>query len=276
MVCYSFLMSVYYKEKPDFLKIAIESMLNQSITPNEIIIVKDGNLGIELNEIIDNYVKSNASLFTILENKENIGLGPSLRKGVEISRNELIARMDSDDYSEPDRIEKQLKIFEDDDSLGIVGCFEAEFLDDIDNIVSIHRVPETNDEIFKFMKRRCAILHPTVIFKKTDVINSGNYQKTSFYDVYEDYDLFSRMVFNCKIRSYNIQEPLYRIRTSYDFFERRGGKKYAKTVLRFKWHLFKEHNISFIDFVISGFGQAFICILPNRIRKWFYLKFLRK
>ena len=61
MVCYSFLMSVYYKEKPDFLKIAIESMLNQSITPNEIIIVKDGNLGIELNEIIDNYVKSNAN-----------------------------------------------------------------------------------------------------------------------------------------------------------------------------------------------------------------------
>ena len=126
------------------------------------------------------------------------------------------------------------------------------------------------------MRRRCAVLHPTVIFKKSEVIRAGNYQETSFYAVYEDYDLFARMIFDAKVKCYNIQECLYYIRTSEDFYERRGGKKYAKTVLRFKWHLFKKGHMSFIDFCVSGLGQAFVCVLPNKVRKLIYMKLLRK
>ncbi|MFR2166550.1 MAG: hypothetical protein ACLS5W_01395 [Coprococcus sp.] len=119
----------------------------------------------------------------------------------------------------------------------MVGSFEAEFIGEKDNIVSVHRVPETHNEITKFMRRRCAILHPTVMYKKSAVIRSGNYHSVPLY---EDYDLFARMVLEYNVRSYNIQENLYYIRTSEDFFKRRGGLKYARTVLNFKWNQHKK------------------------------------
>ena len=246
------------------------------VIPDEFILVKDGPLGDELENIIDDFIKECPTLFTIIQNKKNLGLGPALRKGVEKSRNELIARMDSDDYSCPDRCERQLKVFEGDYSLGMVGSYEAEFIGEINNIVSIHKKPEKSSEIFKYMRRRCAVLHPTVMYKKSEVIKSGNYQETSVYPLYEDYDLFSRMIFDKKVKCYNIQDTIYYIRTSEDFYERRGGLAYARTALRFKWHLFKRKNISLMDFIISGFGQFLVCILPNKLRKLFYLKVLRK
>lgn len=273
---YSVLMSVYYKEKPEYLRLAIQSMLDQTVRADEFIIIKDGPLTPELNFVIDEYVSQNPELFTIIENSTNLGLGPALRKGVIASKNELIARMDSDDYSIPERCEKQLKLFEDNPELGMVGSYEAEFVDNINNVVSVHKKPESSQEIYKYMRRRCALLHPTVLFKKSEVVRAGNYQEESYYVLYEDYDLFARMIFDAHVKCYNVQECLYYIRTSDDFYERRGGMNYAKTVLRFKWHLFKQKHMTFVDFCISGLGQAFVCILPNRVRKLFYMKVLRK
>lgn len=272
---YSVLMSVYHKEKPQYLNLAIQSMIDQTIKPDEFIIVKDGPLTSELDEVINDYEKKYPGLFTIVVNEINLGLGPALRKGVEVARNNLIARMDSDDFVVSDRCEKQLKVFSLDDEIGMVGSFEAEFIDQIENVISIHKVPEMHEDIKKFMRRRCAVLHPTVIFKKNEVIRAGNYQANSDYPVYEDYDLFARMIFDANVHCYNVQESLYYIRTSEEFFERRGGLAYAKTVLRFKWQLFKKGNMSFLDFVISGLGQAFVCILPNKWRRSFYMKLLR-
>lgn len=272
---YSVLMSVYFKEQPDFLNAAIQSMVDQTIKPDQFIIVKDGPLTPELDQVIDEYDSKYPGLFTIIANKTNLGLGPALRKGVLESRNELIARMDSDDFCVSDRVEKQLKIFTKHPEIGMVGSFEAEFINDIGNVVAIHKVPENSKAIKQFMKRRCAVLHPTVIFKKSAVIAAGNYQETSVYAVYEDYDLFARMIFDANIKCFNIQECLYYIRTSEDFYERRGGFKYAKTVLRFKWHLFRKKNMSLADFCISGIGQAAVCILPNKLREIFYMTFLR-
>lgn len=269
---YTVLMSVYYKEKGEYLHKAIDSMLSQTVAPDEFIIVEDGPLTGELNDVINSYVSSYPTIFNIIKLKKNGGLGPALAIGIENSKNELIARMDSDDYVVPDRCKKQLSIFEKDPQLGIVGSYEAEFVDNIDNVISIHKVPETNNEIKKFMRRRCALLHPTVMYKKNEVLKSGNYRDVHLY---EDYDLFARMVLENNVKSYNIQESLYYIRTSADFFERRGGIKYAKTVLNFKYDLMKKGDMSPLDFLISGLGQAFVCILPNDVRKQFYLKFLR-
>lgn len=273
---YSVLMSVYHKEKPEYLRLAIQSMLDQTVKADEFIVVKDGPLTSELDSVIDEFISSHPGLFTIINNPINLGLGPALRKGVTASKNELIARMDSDDYSIPERCEKQLKVFEKEPELGMVGSYEAEFIDSIDNVVSVHKEPENNQEINKYMRRRCAVLHPTVLFKKSEVVRAGNYQETSFYAMYEDYDLFARMIFDAKVKCYNIQECLYYIRTSEDFYERRGGVNYAKTVLRFKWHLFKNRHMTFVDFCISGLGQALICVLPNKLRKAFYMKVLRR
>lgn len=269
---YTVLMSVYIKEKAEYLELSILSMLDQTIPPDEFIIVKDGSLTTELNAVIDFYNQKYHGLFNIIENEKNLGLGPALAKGIIASKNELIARMDSDDVSEKTRCEKQLAAFKKDPDLEMVGSFEAEFVGDKDNVVSIHRVPERHSEITKFMCRRCAILHPTVMYKKKAVIRSGNYHSVPLY---EDYDLFARMVLEYNVRSYNIQENLYYIRTSEDFFKRRGGLDYAKTVLNFKWNQHKKGYMSLMDFCISGFGQAFVCVLPNFLRKVVYLKLLR-
>mgnify|MGYP002969788516 FL=1 len=270
---YTVLMSVYYKEKPEYLSLSIESMLNQTVKPDEFIIVKDGPLTTELDEVINNFVTAYPKTFNIIVNETNLGLGPALAKGIENSKNELIARMDSDDYVVSTRCERQLEKFREDPKLEMVGSYEAEFVDDIDNVISIHRVPSENDEIERFMHRRCSVLHPTVMYKKSAVLKSGNYQSVLLY---EDYDLFARMVLEYHIKSYNIPEPLYYIRTSEDFFKRRGGIKYAKTVLKFKWGQYRKGYMSLMDFCISGLGQAFVCVLPNSLRKIFYMKFLRK
>lgn len=270
---YTVLMSVYYKEKPEYLSLSIESMLNQTVKPDEFIIVKDGPLTTELDEVINNFVTAYPKMFNIIVHETNLGLGPALAKGIENSKNELIARMDSDDYVVSTRCEKQLEKFREDPKLGMVGSYEAEFVDTVDNVISIHRVPSENNEIERFMHRRCSVLHPTVMYKKSAVLKSGNYQSVLLY---EDYDLFARMVLEYHIKSYNIPEPLYYIRTSEDFFKRRGGIKYAKTVLKFKWGQYRKGYMSSMDFCISGLGQAFVCVLPNSLRKSFYMKFLRK
>lgn len=270
---YSVLMSVYKKEKPEYLDRSIRSILDQTIKPADFVIVKDGPLTKELDVVIEKYVEDNPSLFQIVALEKNRGLGPALATGIQKAKYELVARMDSDDISALTRCEEELDVFERHPELGVVGTFEAEFVDDPSEVVSIHRVPEQSDSIYIFMKRRCALLHPTVMYKKDAVISSGNYRSVQLY---EDYDLFARMVFEHEIKSYNIQKPLYYIRISDDFYKRRGGVKYARTVLKFKYSMLKKGYMSITDFVISGVGQACVCMLPNIIRKTIYMKLLRK
>ena len=247
-------------------------MLNQTISPNEFVLVEDGPLTSELEKVIEKHVSNNPNLFKIIKNKENLGLGLSLKKGINAAKNEWIARMDSDDYSIPTRCEQQLQFIEKNPEYEMVGSFESEFIDTINNVVSIHKVPKKAEQIKQFMHRRCAVLHPTVMYKKSAVIRSGNYRSVPLY---EDYDLFSRMVLEYNVKTYNIQKSLYYIRTSPDFYKRRGGVKYAKTVLRFKWNQHIKGYMSLTDFIISGLGQACVCILPNSLRKMFYMKVLR-
>lgn len=269
---YSVLMSVYKKENPIWLKESVDSMLQQTEKPSEIVIVKDGPLTQELDNVIAQYQNQLSDLFKIVPLKENVGLGPALAIGIENCQYDYIARMDSDDVSDKDRCEKLLACFERDKELEIVGCFESEFEKDINNPICIHRVPETNEEIKMFMKRRCALLHPTVIYKKDAVIKSGNYHDVRLY---EDYDLFMRMVLECGCKAYNLQESLYNMRVNSDFYKRRGGVSYLKTVIRFKYAQYKKGYMLFGDFLISAGSQMVVCLMPNSIRCWFYKKFLR-
>ncbi len=269
---YSVLMSVYYKENPEWLDLSIESMMNQTVKCDEFVLIEDGKLTDELYKVIDKYVKKYPKLFNIIKNETNKGLGLALRDGILHCNNELIARMDSDDFSVPDRCEKLLNIFKEDYSYDCVGSFEVEFENDLDDVVAIHKVPETSDEIDKFMRRRCALLHPTVMYKKSAVLAAGNYRNVLLY---EDYDLFMRMVCENHCKCYNIQENLYFIRINANFFKRRGGFKYMKTAIKFKNMQRKKGYMSFKDFIISAGGQAFVCLMPNKMRRWFYLKFLR-
>ena len=134
---YSVLMSLYVKEKPEYLRLAIDSMLNQTVTPDEIVIVEDGPLNDSLYSVLDEY----EGKITRVRSDKNIGLGLALNVGLKACRNELVARMDTDDISKPDRCEKQLKRFEEKPELAIVGAWVDEFTVSPDQVVSTRAVP---------------------------------------------------------------------------------------------------------------------------------------
>lgn len=267
---YSILMSVYYKDNPEWLKESIDSMLSQTIKTNDFVIIKDGKLTNELDEIILEYKKKYSNMMNIIELNENVGLGPALAIGVEKCKNELIARMDSDDISIDTRIEKQLKIMKE-MQVDMVGSNIAEFVDNIENVKAYRLLPEKHADIVKFSKKRNPFGHPSMMLRKSKIVEAGNFR--SYYLV-EDYDMWIRML-KKGAKAYNIQDILVFMRISDDFYKRRGGVKYLKSILKFKREQYKNGYYSLKDFIISSFASIVTCLMPNGIREFIYKKILR-
>lgn len=269
---FSVLMSVYMKEKPLYFRASIDSLLNQSCIPNQIVIVKDGKLTKELDLIIEEYKKQYFNLFKIVELEKNVGLGLALCEGIKHCDYNLIARMDTDDICRFDRFEKQISMFKEDKDLDIVGSYINEFDVDINNIISIRKVPITNSAIKKYLKRRCPFNHMTVMYKKKTVIEVGNYKAMHLN---EDYYLWSRMIANnakCK----NIPEALVYARTGTEMFQRRGGIAYCKTDIVMQNKLLELGLTNKIEFLTNIVIRVTARLVPNKIRKLIYLKLLRK
>ena len=270
-VDYSILMSVYYKDNPEWLRIAIDSMLNQTIKTNDFVIVEDGPLTKELEDVILEYKKKYNNIFQVIKLEENQGLGPALAIGVNKCQNELIARMDADDYSIPERIEKEMKIIEE-KNVDMVGSYIAEFTDDIENVQAYRELPIEHKNIINYSKKRNPFGHPSMIIKKSKVLEAGNYRK---YHLVEDYDMWIRM-FKVNATAYNIPEVLVYMRISKDFYRRRGGIKYLKSILRFKKEQYKTGYYKTQDFFASSITSCIVCLMPNLLREIIYKKMLRK
>ena len=184
--------SVYKNDKPDFVRVALDSMLEQqSVKPDEIVLVQDGPVPEELSLLLLEYESKYPMLMHVIRLEKNGGLGNALRLGVENAKYNIIARMDSDDICQPDRFEKQLTYLDAHPECDIVGGQMTEFIDSPNNIVGRREVPLTNEEIYEFMKSRCALNHVTVMFRKEAVMKAGNYQDW-FWN--EDYYLWVRMM----------------------------------------------------------------------------------
>ena len=269
---YSVLMSLYVKEKPEYLRLAIDSMLNQTIAPDEIVIVEDGPLTDALYAVLEEYKSKYPQLFHFVKNEKNLGLGLALNAGLKECRNEIVARMDTDDISKPDRCEKQLAVFAGDMSLSIVGAFVDEFADNPEKIVSTRAVPVTHDEIYKFAKRRSAFNHPAVMYRKSRVLAYGGYADLRRN---QDVDLFGRMLFNgCKAQ--NVPESLLLFRSNNDLAKRRKSwentKSYIDTIGNFR----KMGFSSFGDYAIVAIAQTGVFLMPAFLQHLVYKFFLRK
>lgn len=268
---YSVLMSLYKKEKPEYLRLAIDSMLNQTVKPDEITIVKDGLLTPELDAVLDEYSKK-YDVFNIVGYEKNRGLGLALNYGLEHCRNELVARMDTDDIAKPDRCEKQLKAFEENEELSLLGSSVDEFYTTPDEIVSRRVVPTTHRNIYEFAKKRSAFNHPTVMYKRSKVLALGGYGNLRRN---QDVDLFGRMLYSGLIAG-NIEESLLYFRSNDDLAKRRKSwentKSYIDTIKKF-W---KMGYSSFGDYVIIAVAQTGMFLMPVKLQHWVYKKFLRK
>lgn len=272
MTDYSVLMSVYWKEKPEYLKMSIDSMLNQTLKPNQIVIVKDGPLTDELEKVIHDYSSANPGLFTIVSLEKNVGLGKALNAGLEKCRNELVARMDSDDISVKDRCELQVQEFLKNEKLSIVGSIIDEFYDDPKNIVSSRIVPLHHDEILKFSKRRNPFNHPSVMFKKSEVLKNGGY---GGHRRNQDLDLFVRMLNNGAIAA-NIDKPLLLFRANKDQLKRRKSWEKCRSYIAIIYKFWRIGHSSLLDLIIVVISQILVFMLPLRFLEWISSVFLRK
>ena len=274
MIEFSIITSVYKNDKPEFVRDALDSMLvHQSLKPTEIVLVQDGSVPVELSSLLLDYEGRYPKIMHVIRLEKNGGLGNALRIGVENAKYDIIARMDSDDICVPDRFEKQLAYLESHPECDIVGGQMTEFIDTPDNIVGRREVPLTNEEIYEYMKSRCALNHVTVMFRKEAVLKAGNYQDW-FWN--EDYYLWVRMMMaGCKFA--NIPEVAVNVRSGADQYARRGGKKYFDSEIGIKKLMLKNGMITRTQFAIN-YVERFVVqlLLPNRVRGWVFRTFARK
>ncbi len=268
---YSVLLSVYSKERPEYLHQCFESLLSQTLLPKEIVLVKDGSLTNDLENIIE-IMLGRCSIIRIVALPVNQGLGIALNEGLKNCSSKLIARMDTDDIAKPNRFEKQIKIFQKYPDLDVVGAWIDEFENDTSNIISTRKLPEFNDEIIKYAKQRNPINHPAVMFRKHSVLKVGGYKH---FPLFEDYYLWVRMIMN-GAKFYNIQESLLYFRFSPDMFKRRGGLNYAIHEYNFQRFLKNEGFISQRTFIKNTSLRFISRIIPNSLRSRLYKKILRK
>lgn len=268
---YSVLAAVYYKENPEYLKTAIDSVINQTVKPSEIVIVEDGGLTQGLYEVLDEY-EGKYDFIKRVRLKNNCGLGVALNEGLKACTYDLVARMDTDDVSLPTRCEKQLKEFENDQTLCAVSAYIDEFEGSPENITSTRYVPLTLEEMYEYGKRRSPFNHPVVMYKKSAVLSVGGYPDLKRC---QDFELFGKILFkglNCK----NIGESLLLFRLPEDSVAKKKRKKSAKSAVKVVKKFHQWGYASLWDYIVVKFVYAVVGLIPIKLRKKFFKKFLRK
>lgn len=269
---YSVLMSVYHKEKAEYLKQAMDSIWNQTVPTDDFVLVCDGPLNPELDAVIEDMQVAYPDTLNVVRLAENGGLGNALNVGIKHCRHELVARMDSDDISRPDRCAKQLKVFREHSDVSVASGIVEEFAVSTDQIDTCRVLPENQDEILQFAQKRNPFNHPCVMYRKTVVEAAGGYQ--DFY-LLEDYYLWIRMLHNGAV-GYNLQDPLLWMRAGSDMYKRRSGWKYAISQKKLFEYMKNIGFISGLQCFTSTMIRTLSSLVPNSVRGFVYKKVLRK
>lgn len=269
---FSVLMSVYYKEKPEYFNLALESILTiQSQTPDEFVLVCDGDLTPGLEAVIKKYELHYPQILKVYR-KENGGLGNALNFGLPKCSYPLVARADSDDICSPYRFEKQVKYMDEHPEVGIISSYIDEFEEDWTNPMHVKTLPLTHEELYQMAKFRNPLNHMSVMMRKDEVLRIGSYRHIPYI---EDYELWVRAMIN-GIKLGNVGEVLVHARIGNGMVQRRGTKKYIKS-----WHIM---NKEMIRAGMIGYGTylrnmaaitAFV-FMPSVLKESLYKKVLRK
>ena len=268
---FSVLMSLYIKEKVEYFNECMESLLRQTVKPNEIVIVYDGPISDELKTSVEKYKTQNPDLIKTIENETNKGLGLALADGVPVCKYELIARMDTDDVAREDRFEKQLQMFINDPDLDICGSHIIEFEGTINNVLSNRKVPISHEEIAKYQRQRSAFNHMTVMYKKSSVLRAGNYENCPLM---EDDMMWIRMLI-AGAKCANVDDYLVYARTGYAMIERRGGWEYYKKYKNGRKKILETNYISKWDYYKTVGIQFVVTLVPKKMRLFIFTRLLR-
>lgn len=268
----SVLMSVYKNDIPKNVVIAVESVVNQTLKPKQIVMIVDGPVPDELRNTLVDLEKK----YDIYENvwlEKNLGTGGALKDNWRKCKYPYIAKMDSDDISLPERFEKEMKFLEEHPDVDVVGCLGQEFYDEPENLAGLKWVPQSHDEIVKFMKGRSPFCHQSIIMKREMLEKCGGYEPWYYA---EDYYLFIRM-YLAGAKFYNLQETLVYLRIDKKTFSRRHGLKYYQSIKGLLKYMKQHKMIGFAKYTKEKLVRfAGHVLVPRKLKNKMYRKFLRK
>jgi glycosyltransferase involved in cell wall biosynthesis len=268
---FTVLMAVYAREQPANLAAALNSIADQTVPPDEILVVKDGPLTPDLDRVLEEFGSRHEEL-RIIALPMNVGLGKALNAGLAAASNELVARMDSDDISVSQRFERQIGQLADKPELSVIGSFIAEFVSDPAILTGIRAVPVEHAAIRAAFSRISPVNHPSIVYRRSAVLASGGYSPDF---VQEDYHLWGKML-AAGYQFANISEPLVLMRTGEGLFARRGGMRYARSEARLQREFLRMGMISPARYVTNLMTRCTVRVLPVGIRKALYELLLRK
>lgn len=271
MQSFSVCMAVYYGDCAPNFRAAVQSVYNQTVCSDEIVIVVDGSVTYEIETVLQELQKA-ISILRVIRLEQNVGHAIARQKGMEAARNEWIAIMDSDDIALPNRFELQLKAIEEHPEVSVVGGLIQEFVEDPEVALGTRYVPQCDVDIKEYMKARCPVNFVTVMMRKSHVQAVGG-----FIDWFceEDYYLWVRLAL-AGYRFYNLQENLVNVRVGVEMYQRRGGLRYFKSEERLQRYMRKKHLISPFRYLYNvAIRFAVQVAMPNSVRGWIFKTFAR-
>lgn len=278
---FSVLMSVYKKEKPEYLREALESVINQTLPPDEIVLVEDGPLTPELDAVLDEIAskliqkqsyKDTKLQLRVVKLEQNQQLGRALAEGLKHCTNELIARMDTDDIAVSDRFEVQYRYMAEHPEIAVSGGLMEEFDPADESYRKVKNMPTSKENIKSYSRYRNPVNHMTVMFRKAKVEEAGGYRHFPFL---EDYDLWTRMqAKGCEFA--NIDKVFVRARTERDIYKRRGGRKYCRQYLELRKQQRQLGLLNIKEYTVAIVLTIGMTLQPSWLRKLVYQRALRK
>lgn len=262
---FSVLLSVYCKEKAEFLSRSLTSIWKeQTLKPNQIVLVKDGPLTAELDAEIEKWAFELGEIFTVVSLQTNVGLAAALNEGLKVCKYDLVARMDTDDISTPQRFKLQIQFMLNNPDITISSGYIEEWNSDFTIQLSKRTLPVSHEEILKFAKLRSPISHPACIYRKSVILDCGRYP-----DIYPEDHLLWVRVLQAGHKMANIPEVLLRMRTGEDFITRRGYQFLKGELASYK-KMYESNFLSLYEFLKVSILRTVVRLSPDILKLWLY------
>lgn len=265
---FSVLMSVYKNDNSEYFSIALDSVINQTLVPNEIVIVVDGEIPETTEKVIEEK-KEKYSNFNIVRLSKNQGQSIALNEGLKNCTYNLVARMDADDISDSERFEKQINVFKEDNSVVVTSGYTVDISSNGDNY-GIRKVPLSFDEVKKYFKRRSPVNHGACMYKKDFILKVGGYKD---FKQTQDYILWGDVLKSSGLIK-NIPEVLLKVRVD-DNYSRKRTLLYIKEELKTQKYFYSIGMLGKKDLVINFFCRVLVRLVSSKLLFIIYKKFLR-
>lgn len=267
----SVVITTYEHDDADELSEALDSILEQTVPPMEVVLVEDGPVTARIESIVAEYRRRYPNVVSVLQLETNRGQGYARRIGIKNTSHDLVAMMDADDISVPHRFERQIEYLCQHPEIDAVGGYIAEFTVDADSPHTIRQVPLEPATIANKARFKSPMNQTTVMARRTAILDAGNYRDV---ERMEDYGLWSRMLSNGSTLA-NIPEILAKVRGGDAMYTRRGGWEYAREEIRLQRQFLDMGFVSLPIALVNLCIRVPLRLLPNRLRAEIYSRFLR-